>query len=112
MTSFPDSKQKRQISQGGGSEPRLSDSRRELFFKSGGSSVVVDIPDGQTLAPSVPRALFSVRRIGVHRTGQQDHVVPNGRTGPQIRPLNGGALQTMVYAENWFEELKRKVANP
>ncbi len=74
--------------------------------------VVVDIPDGQTLAPSVPRALSPVKAYRSAQNRQRYDVAPNGQRFLMIRPLNGGALQTMVYAENWFEELKRKVANP
>ena len=108
LTSFPDGKLKRMVSQGGGLEPRWSATGRELFFKSGGSLVVVDVPPGPTLAPGVPRPLFSLAGYRGAQNRQQYDVAPDGRRFLMIREAGGDAKQELIYAENWFEELKAK----
>ena len=109
VASFPDGKVKRLVSQGGGTEPRWSGTGRELFFKSMGSMMVVDIASGPTLALSVPRALFSVAGYRGAQNRQQYDVSPDGQRFLMIRPLGGSVRRELVYAEGWLEELAAKM---
>ena len=109
LTSFPDPKVKRLVSRGGGQEPRWSASGRELFFKSGGSLVAVDVPAGPSLAPGVPRPLFPLVRFRAAQNRQQYDVAPDGQRFLMIRSGAGDAKQELIYAENWFQELRAKM---
>jgi len=109
VTSFPDMKVKRLISRDGGTEPRWANSGRELFFKSGGRLMAVDVAPGPSFTSGVPRALFSVAGYHSARNRQQYDVSPDDRRFLMIRELGGDAPGEVVYVENWFQELRTKM---
>jgi serine/threonine-protein kinase len=109
VASFPDMASIRLVSNGGGLEPRWARDGRELFFKSGGNLVAVDVPPGLAFAPGLPRVLFPVGAYRIARNRQQYDVSPDGRRFVMIRDVGGRADAEIVYVENWFEELKAKV---
>jgi len=109
VASFPGMASNRLVSAGGGIEPRWSRNGRELFFKSGGQLVAVDVPPGPAFAPGLQRALFPVGAYRLARNRQQYDVSPDGRRFVMIREIGGRSAGNVVYVENWFEELKAKV---
>ena len=100
---------KRLVSRGGGQEPRWSASGRELFFKSGGPLVAVDVPAGPSLAPGVPRPVFPLVRFRAAQNRPPDDVASDGRRFLMIRSGAGDAKQELIYAANWFHELGAKM---
>ncbi len=107
VASFPDIASIHLVSSNGGSEPRWSRSGRELFFKSGGNLVAVDVPSGSSFTPGLPKELFSVAPYRSARNRQQYDVSPDGRRFVMIRDLGGRAAE-VIYVENWFTELAEK----
>ncbi|MGK2963178.1 MAG: hypothetical protein ACSLFK_13720, partial [Gemmatimonadaceae bacterium] len=107
VSSFPDMSSIHLVSSSGGDEPRWSRDGRELFFKSGGNLVAVDVPAGPAFAPGIPKVLFSVLPYRSARNRQQYDVSPDGRRFVMIRNLAGSAAE-VVYVENWFGELAAK----
>ncbi|MEQ1692799.1 MAG: hypothetical protein ABMA00_16025, partial [Gemmatimonas sp.] len=109
VTAFPDRSSTRLVSRNGGTEPRWSRDGRELFFKSGDNLVVVSVPPGPVFTPSSPRELFPVNAYRSANNRQQYDVSPDGQRFLMIRDLGGNAWGSVVYVENWLEELKAKV---
>jgi hypothetical protein len=108
VTSFPDLKVKRLISRDGGTEPRWANSGREIFFKSGGRFMVVDVTPGPSFSSSVPRPLFSLAGYRSARNRQQYDVSPDDRRFLMIHELGGDTRADVVYVENWFQELEAR----
>ncbi len=106
VASFPDMKSKRQVSSGGGGEPRWSRDGRELYWVSGGKLMAAAVTPGASFNAGSPKQLFSVEGYRRARNHPQYDVAPDGRF-VMIReaPEAVGA----VYAENWFAELLSKV---
>ena len=109
VASFPDASIKRMISRGGGAEPRWARSGRELFFKSGGKLMAVDVSSGPTFSSGVPRPLFPVDMYRAAFNRQQYDVAPDDRRFVMIRELGAGAQREQVYVEHWFTELRAKL---
>ena len=110
VVSFPDGGSKRLVSRDGGTEPRWAGTGRELFFKSRAQLMVVDVPTGATFAPSAPRPLFSVASYRTAENRQQYDVSPDGRRFLMIRIRDRQMVGELFYVENWFEELRAKMA--
>jgi len=109
VTAFPDRSSTRLVSRDGGTEPRWSRDGRELFFKSRGNLVAVSVPPGPVFTPSAPRVLFPVNAYRAANNRQQYDVSPDGQRFLMIRDLGGNASGSVVYVENWLDELKAKV---
>jgi eukaryotic-like serine/threonine-protein kinase len=108
VASFPDMGSRRLVSRGGGNSPRWSRSGRELFFESGGMLVAVAVPPGPALAPGTPTPLFSLAGFRVARNRPQYDVAPGDQRFVMIREP-GSAAREVVYVENWFTELQKRV---
>ena len=78
---FPSMKSTRLVSTGGGSEPRWAHSGKELFFKSGGKLMAVDVLPGEAFTFGTPHALFPAYRVS---RGAES---PGVRRGPRRSPL-------------------------
>ena len=107
---FPGMSSTRLVSASGGNEPRWAHSGKELFFKSGGTLMAVDVMPGAAFTPGTPHALFSLSGYRSARNRQQYDVAPDDRRFLMIRDFNDDSGQELVYVENWFQELKAKVA--
>jgi serine/threonine-protein kinase len=105
---FPDATAPRQISQKEGSEPRWARNGRELFFKSGGKLMAVDVGAEPTLSIGAPHPLLSVLPYRSAYNRQQYDVAPDGRHFVMIRDLAEGT-ETVMYVEHWFSELDAKM---
>jgi eukaryotic-like serine/threonine-protein kinase len=109
VASFPDMGSRRLVSpRQGGTSPRWSRSGRELFFESGGMLVSVAVPPGPTLAPGIPRPLFSLAGFRVARNRPQYDVAPGDQRFVMIREP-GSAAREVIYVENWFTELEKRM---
>ncbi len=108
VASFPNVTAPRQVSQSDGSEPRWARGGRELFYKSGGELMAVDIEPEPTLTIGSPHALFSVLPYRSANNRQQYDVAPDGRHFVMIRNVTEGP-ETVVYIEHWFSELRAKM---
>jgi Tol biopolymer transport system component len=103
VQSFPDGGAKVPISTGGGTRPRWSRDRRELFYRNGGKVMAVSITTTPTFSAGPARLLFSGPYGGYD-------VAPDGRfvMVQQDERADAGATQ-IALVHNWFEELKRRV---
>ncbi|MGK2962584.1 MAG: protein kinase domain-containing protein [Gemmatimonadaceae bacterium] len=109
---FPDAGGGRwQISRDGGSEPLWSPNGRELFYRNGrGDLVVVEFVSQPTFRVTAERVLFSARDyLSDNRHGNYA-VSPDGRSFYFVRSLPGTPSRLVVVL-NWFEELRKQVAN-
>ena len=76
---FPSMKSTRPVSTGGGSEPRWAHSGKELFFKSGGKLMAVDVLPGEAFTFGTPHALFPLTGYLAARNRPQYDVAPDDR---------------------------------
>jgi tRNA A-37 threonylcarbamoyl transferase component Bud32 len=106
VASFPDMKSKRQVSNGGGTEPRWARNGRELYWVSGGRMMAAGVAPGSSFNPGSPRALFSVEGYRRARNHPQYDVAPDGRF---VMIREAAVAPGAVYAENWFAELLAKL---
>ena len=105
---FPSMKSTRLVSTGGGSEPRWAHSGRELFFKSGGKLMAVDVLPGEAFTFGTPHALFPLTGYLAARNRPEYDVSPDDRRFLMIRAPQASSEQ-VVYVENWFTELRAKM---
>jgi hypothetical protein len=109
VASFPEIGSRRLVSpRQGGTSPRWSRSGRELFFESAGMLVSVAVPPGPVLAPGLPVPLFSLAGFRVARNRPQYDVAPGDQRFVMIREP-GSAAREVVYVENWFTELEKRM---
>lgn len=106
---FPGMESRRLVSTGGGTEPRWAHSGKELFFKSGGKFMAVDVIPGPSFNFGTPHPLFALDGYLNARNRQEYDVAPDDNHFLMIRD-HGEANQQIIYVENWFTELKAKLA--
>ncbi len=98
------------VSTEGGREPVWSPQGRELFFRSGGRLMSVEVGAGQPTAPRV------VLDVGAYLTTAAEvglpnyDVFPDGRTFVMVQPEQIGPAPQLRVVLNWHEELKRLVS--
>jgi serine/threonine-protein kinase len=109
IASFPDMKIKRQVSRGGGTEPRWARSGREIFFESRGQLMVAAVAAGAALEVGEPRVLFSLAGYRRARNRPQYDVAPGDQRFLMIKEPPAPPVPTIVYVEHWFAELLAKV---
>jgi serine/threonine-protein kinase len=98
------------ISTQGGEEPLWAPSGRELFYRSEGRMMVVDIETGQSFSPSRPRVLFEDRFIHGTPYGRNYDIDRSGQRFLMSESATDAQQATqIVVVQNWFEELKRLV---
>jgi len=105
---FPSMKSTRLVSTGGGSEPRWAHSGKELFFKSGGKLMAVDVLPGEAFTFGTPHGLFPLTGYLAARNRPEYDVSPDDRRFLMIR-VPGASNEELVYVENWFTELRAKM---
>ncbi len=109
VRSFPEGRDRQQISTNGGAQPMWNPDGGELFYQEGNRMMVVDVQTGATFGASKPRVLFEGRflqeldgpgRYAVSADGQRFLLTAPSESSPEP-----GRIDVVV---NWFEELKRK----
>jgi Tol biopolymer transport system component/predicted Ser/Thr protein kinase len=99
-----------QISTEGGTEPEWNRNGRELFYRSGGKMMAVDIATQPGFAAGKPRVLFEGRYNPAAGATSNYDVSPDGQRFLMIKPDEQEAATTQINVVlNWFEELKQKV---
>jgi Tol biopolymer transport system component len=107
---FPDWKSaKRQVSSGGGIDPRWSRDGRELFYRDPSPAMIaVPVMAGAAFATGVPKRLFSSQSLV--QGGSAFDVSADGQRFLMSRAV-GAAVQRpdeLVVVQNFFEELRAK----
>ncbi|HEX5632528.1 MAG TPA: hypothetical protein VFX50_04840, partial [Gemmatimonadales bacterium] len=110
VTSFPDASSTRLVSRDGGTEPRWAPNGRELFYKSDSRLVAVPVSPGASLVLGAPRPLFPLAGYRGARNRQQYDVSPDGQRFLMIRERDDPSRSQAIYVDDWFAELKAKVA--
>jgi Tol biopolymer transport system component len=111
VQSYPGPGGKWQISTEGGTEPVWNRNGRELFYRSGGKMMAVDIVSQPGFSGGKPRVLFEGRYTPAPGTTPNYDVSPDGQRFLMIKPSEASeAAPTQIQVVlNWFEELKRRV---
>jgi Tol biopolymer transport system component len=116
---FPDvNKGRWQVSTNGGNSPLWSSDGRELFYRSGDATMVVEVDTGPAFKRGNPEILFQ----GTYLTDSFSNstqtpwdIHPDGKRFLMIKPPTGSgqaetpALTKTIIVLNWFEELKERV---
>ena len=126
VRSFPDvTKGKWQVSTSGGNSPLWSPDGRELFYRSGDTTIAVDVETGPAFKHGNPKILFR----GMYLSGTVLKIVttpwdihPNGKKFLMIKPPASAAGESaagkslaaapqpkIIVVTNWFAELKQRV---
>jgi dipeptidyl aminopeptidase/acylaminoacyl peptidase len=101
---------RRQVSAGGGSQPRWTRNGRELVFRKGPAVFAVSF-DPKSGDVGTPVFLFSrpdAGRLNGNRTVGYD-VTPDGSQFLMVTPVNRPEAQPVVVIVNWVAELRKKV---
>jgi Tol biopolymer transport system component len=101
---------RRQVSAGGGSQPRWTRNGRELVFRKGPTVFAVSF-DPKSGDVGTPVFLFSrpdAGRLNGNRTVGYD-VTPDGSQFLMVTPVNRPEAQPVVVIVNWVAELRKKV---
>jgi len=104
-----------QVSTDGGTDPVWAHSGRELFYVNGAQGLVaVQVTGDPTFAAGQQEVLFSF-------SGGDDYLLTPGQASYDVSPDDQrfvmlsigavGASAEIIWIENWFEELKRRVPN-
>jgi hypothetical protein len=101
VAAFPSFLQNRQLSTGGGVEPRWRRDGKEFFYLApDGKLMAVDTKSGSSLETSVPKALFP-STIPVSSTGYFYAVTGDGQRFLITDRGGGEALEQINVIENW-----------
>ena len=113
---YPDSRDLRQVSTGGGNEPLWAPDGGEIYYRSGGAVMAVSVQDDGNLRLGEPRLLFGGRYFSAI-PGRNDWALNSGRSY-DLSP-DGSRFLMLRYPEfpppprqfvvvvNWLDELKR-----
>ncbi|MCI0615069.1 protein kinase [bacterium] len=115
VSSFPDGKNKWQISFNGGGSPRWGPLGNELFYAEGKNIMSVAIQLKPTFNPSNPKLLFTRERVRADRPSgfvESFDVTADGKHFIMLQdaedPNNEGNVSTINIVQNWFAEFKRR----
>jgi Tol biopolymer transport system component len=108
---YPGPGGKWQISTEGGAEPVWNRNGRELFYRSGGKMMAVDIATQPSFAAGKPRMLFEGPYEAPPVPIANYDVSPDGQRFLMVKPSEQeqAAPTKINVVLNWFEELKQKV---
>jgi ribosomal protein L21E len=98
---YPGPGGKWQVSTDGGTLPQWNPNSRELFYRNGDTTMVVDVTASPTFSAGKPRVLYQGPAGNVSRDAQRFLA---------MQPVEPGQPPTQINVVlNWFEELKQKV---
>ena len=86
-------------------------SGRELFYKSGGELVVVDVGAGPVFAAGQELPLFPIQPYFANDHHAAYDVTPDDQRFVMMRNSRDVEASELIVVENFFEELKAKVGN-
>jgi Tol biopolymer transport system component len=114
VRAFPDKGGKWQISSAGGSYPLWSHNRRELFFRSSDNRIMVATytVKGDSFAADKPR-VWSEKALADTGEASSYDLAPDGKRVAALMPVETPEAQKaqnhVIFLENFFDELRRKV---
>lgn len=119
VRAFPDKEGKWQISSGGGSFPVWSHNGRELFFRSDDNRIMVAAytVKGDSFVADKPRVWsekpLAVAGFDIARGISNYDLAPDGKRVAALMPVETPEAQKaqnhVIFLENFFDELRRKV---
>lgn len=122
VRSYPDLGNKRQMSQGGGTEPAWSRNGKKLIFLSPRKTpqsdrlavVEIDVTTAPTLSTGAPHTLFELDTLHYTEASQARgfDMTPDASRFVFVHetyPGDTGTLGTIHYVDRWFEQLRRRV---
>jgi serine/threonine protein kinase/Tol biopolymer transport system component len=108
---FPGGGEKVTISTGGGNEPVWSRNGKELFYRSGDAMMAVDVATGPVFNAGKPRRLFEKHFEPSLALWPAYDVSSDGQRFLMVKRLDQDDPPTQInVVTNWFDELKRAVA--
>jgi serine/threonine-protein kinase len=115
VRAFPDTGGKWQISSDGGSYPMWSRSGRELFFESLDNRIMVVAykAEGDSFVRDTPRLWSEKTLVNSINFSKNVDLAPDGKRVVAVMPVEGPEAQPsqhhVVFLENFFDELRRRV---
>ena len=106
---FPGPGEKVTISAEGGNEPVWPRNGRELFYRSGGAMMAVDITMNPTLSAGKPKRLFEKPYELSLALWPNYDVTPDGQRFMMVKRIDDNVPAQINVVLNWTEELKRLV---
>jgi hypothetical protein len=108
---YPGPGGKWQISTEGGTEPMWNPAGRELFYRAGNRIMSVALTLQPGFSAGRPVALFEGPWLPSPQTLQNYDVSPDGKRFLMLKAADEDqGVQRIVVVQNWFEELKRRMA--
>jgi serine/threonine-protein kinase len=107
---YPDGSGEKQISQGGGTEPRWAASGKELFYRSDEKFFAAEISLKPAFHAYKSRILFTTdqsSKLVVNPRTRTYAVMPDGQRFIFIKASHMEPITQICVVVNWFEELKR-----
>jgi serine/threonine-protein kinase len=104
---FPTGSGRWQVSAGGGGEPRWAHSGRELFYRTAGALVSVQVRTSPTFAVGARTRLFPTVAYQVNPNHASYDVFPDDDGFVFVKTAS--ETQQFVLALNWFDELRSRV---
>ena len=114
VRAFPDNGGKRQVSNSGGLYPLFSRNGRDLFFRTEDNRIMVAAYTGKgdSFEADKPR-VWSEKKIADSILGINYAVAPDGKRIVALMPAEAPEAQKaqnhLIFLENFFDELRRKV---
>ena len=98
-----------QVSTAGGTQPRWSNSGRELFYINGKSDMMTaEVRPGATFALGEQHVLFSTAPYSTAASVQSYSVSPDNKQFLMLREGATNAQSELIIAEHWLQDLKAK----
>jgi dipeptidyl aminopeptidase/acylaminoacyl peptidase len=108
---FPGPGGRSQVSTHGGTEPLWNPAGRELFYRAGNRMMAVPVTLQPAFSADRPTALFEGPWLPTSRTLRNYDVSLDGQRFLMLKAVDEDqGLQQIVVVQNWFEELKRRMA--
>ncbi len=97
------------VSTAGGQEAVWAHNGRELFYRDANRNMVsVAVQTNPTFSAGAATILFPDRDYVRNPNRRQYDLSPDDRRFIFVKPLGGSVTNSVIFVENWFEELKRK----
>jgi serine/threonine-protein kinase len=115
VRAFPDKGGKWQVSSTGGVYPAWSPNGHELFYRSDDNHVMVVsyTVNGESFVADKPRVWFPNRVANTGLNGRPFDLSPDGKRIVALMPVDTPdaqeALNHVIFVENFFDELRRRV---
>ena len=107
VQSYPDMGDKWTVSTDGGTSPVWARDGRELFYRSRGSLMAVDVRTEPRFNAGTPRVLLDAPQLAAYR--ERFDVSPDGQRFLFVEDAAVRDNRSLVVILNWTEELKRLV---